>query len=210
MRRTWTRPVAFALALALVGPLTAGCYGKFALSKKIYDWNGSLGNKYVISLVYFILNVVPVYGISLFVDWVLLNVIEFWTGSNPVAMKEGETQERVVQREGGGELKMTLSDRGTAMRVEITEPGQAAKVMEFRKTDEGFTALDGSGRLVASGSVDASGAMAVRSADGAVLGSRTGLEMDALAAASARGTGSLLVAIEAQQARSGHRVATAR
>lgn len=210
MRRSWTRPVALALSLAFVGPLTAGCYGKFALSKKVFDWNGSLGNKFVISLVFFILNVVPVYGITLFVDWILLNVIEFWTGNNPAAMLDGETQERIVKREGGGELKMTLSDRGTAMRVVITEPGKDVKVMEFRKTDKGFEALDGAGKLVASSTADASGAIAVRTADGALLGSKTGLQVDALAGAATRGTGSLLVAIEAQQALAGARLSSAR
>lgn len=210
MRRSWMRPVAFALALALAGPLTAGCYGKFALTKKIYDWNGSLGNKFVVSLVMFIFFVVPVYAIAGFVDWILINVIEFWTGNNPAAWNETETQERLVERDDGTKVKMTLSDRGATMRVEIAAPGQEVKVMVLHRTADGLEASDASGAVVASASFEGSGALRVRDAAGRVMEEKNAGQVEALTAAAERGTGSLLVAFEAQKALSGARLATAR
>ena len=64
----------------------SGCYGKNACFNKLHDWNGTLGNKWINSIVHFFLNVFPVYMICLgLVDGLVLNTIEFWTGSNPLA-----------------------------------------------------------------------------------------------------------------------------
>lgn len=72
-----------ALAVTAVG--TTGCFGKFALTRKVYGWNDSLGNKFVKTLVFWGLIIVPVYEIAGAADYFILNLIEFWTGSNPVA-----------------------------------------------------------------------------------------------------------------------------
>ena len=52
------------------------------------EWNQGIGNKFVNELVFIALNIVPVYGVAYFADVVVLNTIEFWTGSNPVASNE--------------------------------------------------------------------------------------------------------------------------
>ena len=61
------------------------CYGPFNLTKKLHKWNGSLGDKFVNELVFFGMLVVPVYEATLFLDGVIFNSIEFWTGSNCLA-----------------------------------------------------------------------------------------------------------------------------
>lgn len=63
------------------------CIGSFGLTNKCYDWNNSIGDKWINELVFLALNIVPVYEITIFVDAVVLNSIEFWTGNNPVALK---------------------------------------------------------------------------------------------------------------------------
>ena len=74
------------LALGLAATLfLSSCIGSFALYNKVLDWNQSLGSKFVNEVVFLALSIVPVYEVSLFVDGVVLNTIEFWTGSNPVA-----------------------------------------------------------------------------------------------------------------------------
>jgi len=65
-----------------------GCYGKMALTKKVYALNGSVQDKFVRSLVTWAFVIVPVYGVSALVDFVLFNTIEFWSGKNPVAQGE--------------------------------------------------------------------------------------------------------------------------
>lgn len=70
---------------ALVG--TSGCFGSFNLTRKVYGFNKTVSkDKFVQELVFLGLNVVPVYGIASFIDAIVANTIEFWTGKNPVEM----------------------------------------------------------------------------------------------------------------------------
>ena len=85
-----------------------GCYGSFALTKKVYDWNGSLNNKYLVQVAFWVLSWLPVYGAAGAIDVLLLNLIEFWTGSNPMAMNNGE---QIIKYASNGDdsYKITMS-----------------------------------------------------------------------------------------------------
>lgn len=72
-------------ALIASSILFSSCIGSFSLTNNVLDWNNKVGNKWVNELVFLVACVVPVYEISLFIDTVVLNTIEFWTGSNPMA-----------------------------------------------------------------------------------------------------------------------------
>src|SRR5512135_1794308 len=71
------------MLVAAVGALSAGCFGKFQLTRNLYDINQSIDDKYVRSATTWIF-VIP-YALTGILDFVLFNVIEFWTGENPVA-----------------------------------------------------------------------------------------------------------------------------
>lgn len=75
--------------IAALGITLSGCYGSFNMTKKVHDWNGSLGNKFVQEAVFIAFNIIPVYGVSVFIDAIILNTVEFWTGNNPLALHEG-------------------------------------------------------------------------------------------------------------------------
>lgn len=108
---------ALLLSLTLVTVSVSSCYGKFALTRKIYTWNGSVSqNKFVQSIVMWGLMIIPVYSIGGLVDVVLLNTIEFWTGNNPMAMKEGVKDTKQVTIEGT-QYEMTMSKN----RIEIVQ-----------------------------------------------------------------------------------------
>ncbi len=92
--------VSIILILSFISFSLIGCYGSFQLTKRLYEWNGSLGDKWVNSAVTWILIIVPVYEFAGFVDFVFLNVIEFWTGSNPVTMAPGEEETQIVELNG--------------------------------------------------------------------------------------------------------------
>lgn len=49
---------------------------------------------------YLVLWIIPVYEICLVADFLVLNTLEFWTGSNPLAMREGDREMQVVRHEG--------------------------------------------------------------------------------------------------------------
>ena len=71
-------------AWLLIGCLaTSSCIGSFSLFNKFAKWETQMTNyKYVNAIVGFILTPI-VGGLCLFADSLVLNSIEFWTGSNP-------------------------------------------------------------------------------------------------------------------------------
>jgi len=76
--------LAFASA-AVLG--STGCFGSFNLTRKLYGFNKSASDdKVVRELVFLGLNIIPVYSAASFIDAVVLNTVEFWTGTNPVQM----------------------------------------------------------------------------------------------------------------------------
>ena len=82
--------VTVALALALTSSMVfTSCIGKFALTNKLLGWNNQLGNKFLNELVFFAFWVIPVYEVTALADVLVLNSIEFWSGSNPIA--QGKT-----------------------------------------------------------------------------------------------------------------------
>lgn len=73
-------------ALLLCGTMLASsCIGSFSLFNNYEKWQCSMtDNKFVNGIVGFFLQPI-VGGVCLFVDALVLNTIEFWTGDNPVA-----------------------------------------------------------------------------------------------------------------------------
>jgi hypothetical protein len=100
MNKNFLKIVSLVLIVLMVSVSMTGCYGKFQLTKKLYAWNGQVGDKFVNSIVMWILYFVPVYGIAGFLDVAVLNVIEFWTGTNPVALGPGDSETQVVTLDG--------------------------------------------------------------------------------------------------------------
>jgi len=89
------------LTLAALFMLTqTGCFGSFGLLSTVYHFNAKAGNKWVKELVFLVFCAVPVYEIAGFVDIFILNFLEFWTGSNPIAMAPGQTETQQVQLNG--------------------------------------------------------------------------------------------------------------
>ena len=81
--------------------LFSSCIGSFGLHSRLVSWNQSIGNKFVNELVFLALNIIPVYGVCYFADAVIINSIEFWSGSNPMA-SVGDIKK--VQGENGNYL----------------------------------------------------------------------------------------------------------
>lgn len=65
--------------------MSAGCFGSFNLTKKVYKFNDGMNGKWVKEIVFLAMNIIPVYPVAGGIDVIILNTIEFWTGSNPVA-----------------------------------------------------------------------------------------------------------------------------
>ena len=95
------RKLVLFFVLALFVATSSGCFGEFALTRAVYEWNDDVSsNNFVKTLVFWGLNIIPVYGIASFADLIIFNLIEFWTGSNPIAMADGEWEYQIVEYEG--------------------------------------------------------------------------------------------------------------
>ena len=87
--------------------LFSSCIGSFGLHSKLISWNQSISNKFVNELVFVAFNIVPVYGVCYLADALVINSIEFWSGSNPMA-SIGDV--RTVKGENGNYLVETLEN----------------------------------------------------------------------------------------------------
>lgn len=146
------------MLVATMAVMSVGCYGSFNLTKKVYNWNGSLGNKWVVELVFLACYVVPVYSIAGFIDVVILNSIEFWTGSNPVASK--------ITSEDGTKVSFNAETK----QVEISYAGKSFTLSQ----EEGKSVVkDAEGNVLAYAVKNAEGGMDILDANGAVVNSFT-------------------------------------
>lgn len=185
--------------VAAVGALSAGCFGKFQLTRKLYDINQSIDEKYVRSAATWIF-VIP-YAVTGLLDFVIFNVIEFWTGENPVA----EAKVTKVFAQGNGRTVLTLSRDGSATVALIERYEGERLVSTLRVRDDGRgkvaaveTAAGGKVREVS----------AVAASDGSVdvtvaTAAGTGTERYAAPAVRAQRTRAARIASEVAQASRG-------
>ncbi len=98
-----------AILMLGIGTLSTGCMGSWVITKKVYKWNEkATGNKFLNNLIFWIFGWI-VYPISLFLDSVIFNLIEFWSGSNPMAMQPGEIEKGIVKGNDGNDYEMTVT-----------------------------------------------------------------------------------------------------
>lgn len=100
--------------------LFSSCIGSFGLHGKLLSWNQGVGNKFVNELVYLAFNIIPVYGVCYLADALVINSIEFWSGSNPLA-SIGDVKK--VKGENGNYLVETLENG-----YSITKEGETASM----------------------------------------------------------------------------------
>jgi hypothetical protein len=196
------KPVRTAALLIAVFGLQAtvsGCFGKFALTRKVYGFNDSIGNKFLKSVVLWAMLIIPVYELSAFVDWFLFNLIEFWSGSNPIALEEGKTLEKTTVAADGTTLKMVIADKGATARVEVTRPGEQPRVIVLSRTETSAAARDGAGALLGSIAFTNDGGAQLLGPDGSVRATRSKADVDELGWAFQRGPAAVLATLDAQR-----------
>ena len=101
---------------------TPSCIGSFSLSNRLQGWNNTLGNKFLNELVFFAFWVLPVYEVCGLADLLVLNSIEFWSGSNPMAKGErtieGNDGKYLVRCDGKGYDIVSCND-GNSVRLDF-------------------------------------------------------------------------------------------
>ncbi len=117
-----------ATVLLLASSLTLNsCIGSFALSNKVLSWNNQVGSKFVNEVVFFCFWVLPVYEVTMLADVLVLNSIEFWSGSNPMTASV-----KAVDTESGRYL-IACDGKGYTVTHEMT--GQSTR-LDFIEEDQ--------------------------------------------------------------------------
>jgi hypothetical protein len=145
--RSLRRAISVALVATFLPMATTACFGSFALTRKVYNFNkGVSSDKWIRWLMFLVLVIVPIYGVSQLLDALLFNSIEFWGGRNPVNVDAGTT--RVVRGPGGETLTMTLRE-DRSIDVVVLHPDGSLQQIRMVKTDDAIEARDAEGNLLA-------------------------------------------------------------
>ncbi len=87
----------------------SSCIGSFQLTNKVFKLNNSIGSKWVNELVFAACCILPVYEITLFVDALVFNSIEFWSGKKVLANKGDK---KIVKNTKGENIEITAMENG--------------------------------------------------------------------------------------------------
>ena len=87
----------------------SSCIGSFRLTNQVKDWNQSVGNKWINEVIFLAFHIVPVYEITMFIDAIVLNSIEFWTGKS-ASVEVGDS--KIVQNAQGQDVEITALENG--------------------------------------------------------------------------------------------------
>ncbi|MCM8872014.1 MAG: DUF3332 domain-containing protein [Paludibacteraceae bacterium] len=111
----------------------SSCIGSYALFNKVLEWNGGISNKWVNELVYICFWILPVYEISAFVDFWVINTIEFWSGSNPMGVNTVKTV-----KDANGTFRIASHQNGYT----ITKEGQEGQLdLVYNAEDNSWSAV---------------------------------------------------------------------
>jgi len=140
------------VSLLLVLTMGTGCIGNFGLTGKVRAFNLDVSkDRWGREIVFVVLYIIPVYGFAGFLDVIVFNSIEFWTGKNPIdgspsvtpiAMQEWTTED-------GTQITMKgLPDN--SIDVNVVKPDGEKRFFNLTRTEEGVTARDEAGNVIVS------------------------------------------------------------
>ncbi len=176
------------LALAAVASMTlGGCYGSFNLTRQAHHWLGTFpdqkewsdaskgwGPKWASEAVFFFVGGF-IYGVTGFVDSLVLNSIEFWTGDNPMdPPATGETKTSSTRTLTSGDRKLVIDwtgdEKAGSARINLYERGVLKSTFVAEGREGEMTRLcDAGGNLIATATTLEDGEIAVFGVDGKCL-----------------------------------------
>ena len=137
------------IALGLASSiLCTSCLGSFSAFNNLRDWNdGATSSKFLDNLIFWGLNIIPVYGLFFVGDTLIFNVIEFWTGSNPVAMKEGEFETQIINKEGVAYEMTATKNRMMVKVLDGKDEGQRFDLL-YRPSEKSWNLIKQDGEII--------------------------------------------------------------
>lgn len=130
-----TRFLTVGVVLALASSIMfTSCIGSFGLTKSLLTWNQGIDNKFVNWIIFVLIS--PAYAFTTFADLLVLNSIEFWSGSNPI-------QAGLIKEVKGKDGKMyTIETLENGYKIE-NEAGELAYFIHDAETDSWSSVVNG-------------------------------------------------------------------
>lgn len=164
-------------AIALLATLSVsgsmGCYGSFPLTNAVYNWNGRATDNHIVnSIIMIVLAIIPVYGICILVDALIINSISYWSGNEVVISQK-------VEQPDGSVAELAPGDGPGKAVLTVTKDGaELTRVYFERDANMRTEARDAEGNLLATIQLEADGSLTLAAADGS---SRQTINADQLA-----------------------------
>lgn len=151
------------LVLVAIVPVVAGCYGRFPLTRAVYNFNKKVSeDELVQSVAMWAMVIIPVYGVAVLGDAVVIHLIEFWSGDRV------DVGSRTLG--DGTEMALMPSADGREMVLTVSRDGRELSRTAFVRVADGeFEVRDAEGRLAGTVRRTPSGALELTDADGAVI-----------------------------------------
>lgn len=128
--------------------LFSSCLGSFSAFNNLKDWNNEVSDsKFVNNAIFWGLNIIPVYGLFFLGDTIIFNVIEFWSGSNPIAMEEGDAEVQMVEHEGNSFEMVATKNR---IQVTVLEGPKKGKKIDlvYKPGEKSWNAVRPNGEII--------------------------------------------------------------
>lgn len=128
MKKILKRMVLILLIIGISYTSFLNCFGKFSLTRKVYQLIDGLNigsgkvQKVVKTVILWITLITFIDPLIFFIDFVILNLIEFWTDSNPLGLNEYNKDGIFVKKLQKGDEKIVLkySDFGSRLDIQIS------------------------------------------------------------------------------------------
>ena len=153
-----------AIAFILLGFFAfSGCYGPFPLTLVVYEANGSVPTGVLRSLVFWLLNIIPVYGVALTLDIVVLNLIEFWIPGQ-------QFDNPILDDVSGRRVSMVTDENGTRATLTVTENEHILMELRFIKISDTLCEIrDTSGNMLGSAKITPAGDLELMNDTGKIV-----------------------------------------
>ncbi len=128
--------------------LFSSCLGSFSAFNGLRDWNDGLtDSKFLDNLIFWVLNIIPVYGLFFVGDVIIFNVIEFWSGSNPLAMNEGDIETQIVEKDGNT-FEMTATKN--RFQIKVLEGDRKGEKLDlvYSPSNKSWSAIKPNGEVI--------------------------------------------------------------
>ncbi len=146
------RTILVSLLIAGFALSNTACIGRMAVSGIVREFNlDVVEGKWQREIVFLALYVIPVYPVAGAIDLIIVNSLEFWSGTNPVNGKPrlarvGD-QKYVVAADGSQAISTLREDR--SIDIELRGPDGDTHFMNVVRTENGVVARDSEGREIA-------------------------------------------------------------